>query len=54
MKLPIISGKEVIKTLTKEGFQIKGRKGSHVTLEKTNHETYRTTCLYTESLEKAC
>ena len=43
MKLPIISGKEVIKTLTKEGFQIKGRKVSHVTLEKTNHETYRTT-----------
>ena len=54
MKLPIISGKEVIKTLTKEGFQIKGRKGSHVTLEKTNLKLTELPCLYTESLEKAC
>jgi len=36
MKLPIVSGMEIVKALNKEGFEIKGRKGSHVTLEKNN------------------
>ena len=34
MKLPVVSGKEVIKFLVKNGFQIIGRKGSHVRLKK--------------------
>ena len=34
MKLPIVSGMKIVKMLTKYGFEIKGRKGSHVTLEK--------------------
>jgi len=40
MKLPIISGKELVKLLSKKGFEAVGRKGSHVrmkrkTLDKT-------------------
>lgn len=34
MKLPIISGKELIKILAKHGFIIVGQKGSHVRLKK--------------------
>ncbi|MFA4856023.1 MAG: type II toxin-antitoxin system HicA family toxin [archaeon] len=34
MKLPIISGKSLIKFLSKQGFEIAGRKGSHVRLKK--------------------
>ncbi len=33
-KLPRISGKEVIKTLGKQGFQFARQKGSHVILKK--------------------
>ena len=43
MKLPIVSGMKIVKTLTKLGFEVKGRKGSHVTLEKKNGEIYRVT-----------
>lgn len=44
MKLPIVSGKEVVKALIKEGFSIRRQKGSHVhlvkeTAEKTFHVT---------------
>jgi predicted RNA binding protein YcfA (HicA-like mRNA interferase family) len=34
MKLPVVSGKEVIKFLAKNGFEIIGRKGSHVRMKK--------------------
>lgn len=34
MKLPVISGKEAIKALSKQGFVITGQRGSHVHLEK--------------------
>ncbi len=34
MKAPVVSGKEVIKYLSKCGFEIVGRKGSHVRLKK--------------------
>jgi predicted RNA binding protein YcfA (HicA-like mRNA interferase family) len=34
MKLPIISGQKLIKLLDKKGFEIAGRKGSHVRLKK--------------------
>ena len=34
MKLPIISGQKLVKLLNKKGFEIVGRKGSHVRLKK--------------------
>ena len=34
MKLPVLSGNEVIKALTKAGFRVARRKGSHVILVK--------------------
>ena len=33
-KLPILSGREIIKILSKNGFEIVGRKGSHVRMKK--------------------
>ena len=40
-KLPLVSGKEVIKALSKIGFQTVGRKGSHIRLKKkTPTKTY--------------
>jgi len=35
-KLPVVSGKECIKALTKAGFYFKRQEGSHVTLRKDN------------------
>jgi len=34
MALPVVSGRRVIKALTKTGFTVEGRKGSHVKLKK--------------------
>ena len=34
VKLPVISGRELIKVLQKFGFQVKRQKGSHVLLKK--------------------
>ncbi|MCX6801237.1 MAG: type II toxin-antitoxin system HicA family toxin [Candidatus Diapherotrites archaeon] len=34
MRLPILSGKEVIKFLSRKGFEIVGRKGSHIRLKR--------------------
>ena len=34
MKAPVLSGKEMIKYLSKCGFEIVGRKGSHVRMKK--------------------
>lgn len=33
MKLPVISGKEVLRILLKRGYSIKNQKGSHVHLQ---------------------
>ena len=38
MKLPTLSGKEIIPLLQKEGFVIKRQRGSHVTLYKRTLE----------------
>ena len=39
-KLPAISGKDLIKFLTKKyGFEVKRQKGSHVFLESKNYRT---------------
>lgn len=38
MKLPTISGKEIISLLQKQGFVIKRQRGSHVTLYKRTPE----------------
>ena len=34
MALPVVSGQKVIKALTKAGFTVEGKKGSHVKLRK--------------------
>ncbi len=34
MKLPLVSGKKLIKFLVRQGFEIVGQKGSHVRLKK--------------------
>ncbi|OGL46078.1 MAG: hypothetical protein A2149_00690 [Candidatus Schekmanbacteria bacterium RBG_16_38_11] len=39
VKLPILSGKELIKSLEKAGFQIVRQKGSHVSLQKKTYKT---------------
>ncbi|RJQ20243.1 type II toxin-antitoxin system HicA family toxin [Candidatus Woesearchaeota archaeon] len=36
MKLPLLSGKEVVKILQKRGFKILDQKGSHVIMRKIN------------------
>jgi predicted RNA binding protein YcfA (HicA-like mRNA interferase family) len=37
MKLPVVSGKDAIKALTKGGFVVVRQKGSHVRLEKISN-----------------
>ena len=37
-KLPVLSGKELIKVLQREGFVIVRQKGSHIVYTKTNSE----------------
>jgi len=39
VKLPVISGKRLIKVLEDEGFEIVRQKGSHVSLQKDNFRT---------------
>ena len=34
MALPVVSGRKVIKALTKAGFRVAGKRGSHVKLKK--------------------
>lgn len=41
LKLPRLSGKEVIKTLSKVGFSIARQKGSHIILTKQTNEGKR-------------
>jgi predicted RNA binding protein YcfA (HicA-like mRNA interferase family) len=38
-KLPVLSGKELIKALERDGFQIVRQKGSHVSLRKDEFKT---------------
>jgi predicted RNA binding protein YcfA (HicA-like mRNA interferase family) len=46
LKLPVISGKELITALKRAGFVELRQKGSHVSLEKvTSEKTYRTVVL---------
>jgi predicted RNA binding protein YcfA (HicA-like mRNA interferase family) len=41
MKLPILSAKEIIKVVKKEGFMVIRQKGSHISLyKKSNDKTY--------------
>lgn len=37
-RLPIISGKRLVKILSNNGFEVVGRKGSHVRLKKKTKE----------------
>jgi len=38
-KLPVLSGKELLKILENAGFEIVRQKGSHVSLRKAEHRT---------------
>jgi predicted RNA binding protein YcfA (HicA-like mRNA interferase family) len=38
-KLPILSGKELVRALEKAGFQVVRQKGSHVSLQKGTYKT---------------
>ena len=38
-KLPVLSGKRLIKLLQNAGFQVVRQKGSHVSLQKDTHRT---------------
>mgnify|MGYP001568945457 CR=1 FL=1 len=38
MKLPILSGRDVIKILSKQGFTVARQKGSHIILVKESRE----------------
>ena len=38
-KLPVVSGKELIKALERDGFQIVRQKGSHISLRKDEFKT---------------
>jgi len=38
-KLPVLSGKELIRALERDGFQIVRQKGSHVSLRKNEFRT---------------
>ena len=38
-KLPVLSGDELVRALTKAGFEVVRQKGSHVSLRKGNFKT---------------
>ena len=38
-KLPVLSGAELVKLLTRAGFQVIRQKGSHVSLQKGTYKT---------------
>lgn len=40
MKLPVVSGREVIKALSKAGFYFVSQKGSHVNTVVVEHTTF--------------
>jgi predicted RNA binding protein YcfA (HicA-like mRNA interferase family) len=42
-KLPVVSGKEVVKALTKTGYEVDHQKGNHVTLRRIEYPHRRVT-----------
>ncbi len=38
VKLPVVSGREMIRLLTKMGFRVVGSRGSHIRLKKRNEK----------------
>ena len=52
MLLPVVSGRETIKALSKIGFLVIRQKGSHVMLEKRNEEVIKLTVPLHRSLKK--
>ncbi|MFH1055649.1 MAG: type II toxin-antitoxin system HicA family toxin [Candidatus Altiarchaeota archaeon] len=52
MKLPVVSGEEIIKLLLHEGYVIHSRKGSHVTLKRITHPFNRVTIPLHDTLKK--
>ena len=43
-KLPVISGREMVKVLAKMGFTIVGRKGSHVRMKRQHKKNMVRKC----------
>lgn len=39
LKMPVLSGRELIRALEKDGFQVVRQKGSHVSLQKGIYKT---------------
>jgi len=52
MSLPIVSGRETIKALSKAGFRVTRQRGSHVRLEKTDDEVIKLTVPLHKSLSR--
>ncbi|WP_245603973.1 type II toxin-antitoxin system HicA family toxin [Geoglobus ahangari] len=53
LKLPVVSGEDVIKALHKAGFKVVRQKGSHVRMEKRTEEgTIKVTVPLHRSLKK--
>ncbi len=53
MKVPVVSGEDVIKALHKAGFRVVRQKGSHVRIEKkTEKETIKATIPLHPTLKK--
>ena len=52
MKLPVVSGSDVIKILVREGYVIQSRKGSHVTLKNSEEPNQRVTVPLHDALKR--
>ncbi len=53
MKLPVLSAREVIKALEKDGFKELRQKGSHISLyKKSGNKTYLTIVLNKKEIKK--
>jgi predicted RNA binding protein YcfA (HicA-like mRNA interferase family) len=52
MKLPPVSGEEVLKILLRDGYLIQSRKGSHITLKSHNEPYHRITIPLHDTLKK--
>ena len=52
MKLPVVSAKELIRALEKDGFQVIRQKGSHVILQKKGDDVLTTVVPYHDEIAK--
>ena len=52
MKLPVVSGSEIIKILVRAGYAVQSRKGSHVTLKNSKEPHQRVTVPLHDALKR--